>query len=56
MSVITTIGLDLAKNVFQLHGADQSGKAVLRKKLRRDSAGRTVAIGCGLCHISCLSC
>ena len=36
MSEITTIGLDLAKNVFQLHGADRSGKAVLRKKLRRD--------------------
>ena len=36
MSKITIIGLDLAKNVFQLHGADQSGKAVLRKKLRRD--------------------
>ena len=36
MSEITTIGLDLAKNVFQLHGADQSGNAVLRKKLRRD--------------------
>lgn len=36
MSGITTIGLDLAKNVFQLHGADHAGKAVLRKKLRRD--------------------
>ena len=36
MSEITTIGLVLAKNVFQLHGADRSGKAVLRKKLRRD--------------------
>ena len=36
MSEITTIGLDLAKNVFQLHGADGSGKVVLRKKLRRD--------------------
>jgi len=35
-SEITTIGLDLAKNVFQLHGADRSGKAVLRKKLRRN--------------------
>lgn len=33
---ITTIGLDLAKNVFQVHGADASGKAVLRKQLRRD--------------------
>ena len=33
---ITTIGIDLAKNVFQIHGADQHGKAVLRKQLRRD--------------------
>ncbi len=32
----TTVGLDLAKNVFQAHGADASGRAVLRKKLRRD--------------------
>ncbi|MHA6731523.1 IS110 family RNA-guided transposase [Devosia sp. A369] len=29
------IGLDLAKHVFQVHGADATGKAVLRKKLRR---------------------
>ena len=36
MSEITTVGLDLAKNVFQAHGADASGRAVLRKKLRRD--------------------
>ena len=35
MSEITTVGLDLAKNVFQLHGADASGRAVLRRKLRR---------------------
>ena len=36
MSEIITVGLDLAKNVFQAHGADASGRAVLRKKLRRD--------------------
>ena len=36
MSEIITVGLDLAKNVFQVHGADVSGRAVLRKKLRRD--------------------
>lgn len=36
MSEVTTIGLDLAKNVFQVHGADGSGHAVIRKKLRRD--------------------
>ncbi|PTE19854.1 IS110 family transposase, partial [Cereibacter changlensis JA139] len=36
MSEITTVGLDLAKNAFLAHGADASGRAVLRKKLRRD--------------------
>ena len=35
MSEIATIGLDIAKNVFQLHGVDRSGKIVLRKALRR---------------------
>jgi transposase len=33
---ITTIGLDLAKSIFQAHGADASGAVVFRKKLRRD--------------------
>ena len=32
---ITTIGLDIAKRVFQAHGADAAGKAVLRRKLQR---------------------
>ena len=32
---ITTVGIDLAKNVFQVHGIDERGKAVLRKQLRR---------------------
>src|SRR6202166_3871595 len=32
---ITTIGLDLAKNVFQVHGVDANGQAVVRKSLRR---------------------
>lgn len=32
---ITTIGIDLAKNVFQVHGVDERGKAVLRKQLKR---------------------
>jgi transposase len=35
---ITTIGLDLAKTIFQAHGADASGAVVFRKKLRRDQA------------------
>lgn len=33
---ITTIGMDLAKNVIQLHGVDTHGKTVLRKQLKRD--------------------
>ncbi|MCY0387554.1 IS110 family transposase [Robbsia sp. Bb-Pol-6] len=33
---ITTIGIDLAKNVFQVHGANEHGKPILRKQLRRD--------------------
>jgi len=32
---LTTIGLDLAKAVFQVHGADERGKAVLKKQLKR---------------------
>jgi transposase len=35
MSEVSTIGLDLAKLVFQAHGADASGNIVLRKKIRR---------------------
>ncbi len=32
---IRTLGIDLAKSVFQLHGVDALGAVVLRKKLRR---------------------
>lgn len=32
---VTTIGIDLAKEVFQIHGVDGHGKAVLLKQLRR---------------------
>ena len=35
MKDITTIGIDLAKNVFQLHGVDCNGNVVLRKRLGR---------------------
>ena len=35
MKDITTIGVDLAKNVIQVHGVDQWGKAVLKKQLAR---------------------
>jgi transposase len=36
----TTIGLDIAKQVFQVHGADRTGRGVLRRKLRRSEVVR----------------
>ncbi len=36
MSEVSVIGLDLAKKVFQVHGADGSGAVIFRKKLRRE--------------------
>ena len=41
MSEITTIGLDLAKHVFQVHGIDAQGTTVLRKRLRRGQDWRS---------------
>ena len=32
---ITTLGIDLAKNIFQLHGVNQRGKTILQKKISR---------------------
>jgi len=31
----TTIGLDIAKHVFQVHGVDATGQVVLRRQIRR---------------------
>lgn len=39
MDEITTLGIDLAKSVFQLHGVDAEGRAVLRRQLRRSQMG-----------------
>jgi transposase len=35
MQVITTIGLDIAKSVFQVHGVDAGGQVVMRRQLKR---------------------
>jgi transposase len=32
---VTTVGIDLAKQVFQIHGVDECGKAIIKKQLRR---------------------
>ena len=37
---ITTIGLDIAKNVFQVHGIDAAEKVIVRKQLRRGEASK----------------
>ena len=35
MQTITTIGLDIAKSVFQVHGVDAGGQVVIRRQLKR---------------------
>src|SRR5258708_35744866 len=35
MQTVTTIGLDIAKAVFQVHGIDVEGKVVIRRQLKR---------------------
>lgn len=35
MQAVTTIGLDIAKSVFQVHGVDGNGKVVVRRQLKR---------------------
>jgi transposase len=35
MKAVTTIGLDIAKSVFQVHGVDAEGKVLIRRKLKR---------------------
>lgn len=43
MNNISTLGIDLAKNVFQLHGTDNKGKAVLKKRLSRNKLSEYMA-------------
>ena len=45
MSKITTIGLDLAENIFQAHAVDAAGSVVMRKRLQR---GQVLAFFAGL--------
>ena len=35
MQVVTTVGLDIAKSIFQVHGVDAEGRCVIRQQLRR---------------------
>ena len=40
---ITTLGIDIAKNLFQLHGVERQGKCVLEKRLRREELTHFIA-------------
>ena len=35
MSELVTVGIDLAKSIFQIHGVDESGRVLVRRQLRR---------------------
>jgi len=35
MQAVTTIGLDIAKSVFQVHGIDAEGNVIVRRQLKR---------------------
>src|SRR5262245_23786733 len=43
MKNIKVLGIDLAKNVFQLHGTNAKGKCVLRKRISREKLAEFVA-------------
>ncbi len=40
MNKLSVVGLDLAKNVFQVHGTDAEGEVVVHKQLRRSEMCR----------------
>lgn len=48
MEKVSTIGLDVAKHVFQVHGVDAEGAVVVRRKLRRLPIARQPIIRGGL--------
>ena len=52
---ITTLGLDLAKNVFQVHGINARGEVILRRRLRRAQV-RTFFAGLEPCLVGLEAC
>jgi transposase len=55
MNDVSTIGLDLAKNVFQVHGVDAFGDVVIRKQLRRSQV-LTFFAGLDACLVGMEAC
>jgi transposase len=51
---LTTVGIDLAKQVFQFHGIDEHGKVLVKKQLRRERCRRSAVLpktGSGCKHL-----
>ncbi len=36
METVTAVGIDIAKNVFQIHGVDSKGRCILKKRISRE--------------------
>ena len=61
MQAITTIGLDIAKSVFQVHGHDAEGNVLIRRQLKRryvlaffSKVATVPGWDRGLCHVASL--
>ncbi len=52
---ITTVGIDLAKSIFSMHGIDEHGKAVLRRTVSRGKVMEVMA-GIGPCLVGVEAC
>ena len=52
---VRTVGLDLAKQVFQVHGVDDAGRPILKKRLRREEV-RGFFAGLAPCLIGMEAC
>jgi hypothetical protein len=59
MQTIATIGLDIAKSVFQVHAVDAAGQVVVRRQLKRRHASKLAphrTIGRASCRRSVILC
>ena len=45
MQTITTIGLDIAKSIFQVHGVDAEGNVIFRRQLKHHWSRELQALG-----------
>ena len=55
MMDVHMLGIDIAKNIFQLHGADSSGKVVFKQRVARDQLAEIIA-NLSLCTIVMEAC